>query len=136
MLRGVTVWETLFLAVFGLTTAGAQAEGPAPPGAGSPSLAPSPELRAALVEEMRAVERHTAAIVAGTARADWEAVEAAAHQIAGAFILERALSPAQRAELHRVLPGEFRALDEWLHREAAPTPAGEPAPAQGHGQHH
>jgi hypothetical protein len=106
----------LLLALLG--TAPGAAQEPPPPGAGSPSLALSAELRAALIEEMQAVERHTAAIVAGTARADWEAVEAAAHQIAGVFILERALSPAQREELHRVLPPEFLALDDWFHREA------------------
>jgi hypothetical protein len=116
--RGFAAWAVslVALAVFGL--AAAEAEEHAPPGAGSPSLVLSPELRAALVEEMQAVERQTAAIVAGAARADWEAVEAAAHAIAGVFILERALSPAQRAELHRVLPAEFLALDEWFHREA------------------
>lgn len=119
MTGGFTAWAAVFVAVGGLVSARAAADDHAPPGAGAPSLALSPDLRAALVEEMQAVERHMAAIVAGTARADWEAVEAAAHAIAGVFILERALSPAQRAELHRVLPAEFLALDEWFHREAA-----------------
>jgi hypothetical protein len=114
--RRVVAWAALVLAPFGLVAAAA--EEAAPPAAGSPSLALSAELRAALIEEMQAVERHTAAVVAGTARANWEAVEAAAHQIAGVFILERALSPGQREELHRVLPGEFLALDDWFHREA------------------
>lgn len=78
----------------------------------------SPELRGAFVAEMQGLDASLQAAVSALARGDWPAVEHAAHQIHGSFILAQRLSPAQREELHRVLPEPFLALDRSFHERA------------------
>ena len=78
----------------------------------------SPELRAAFIAEMQNLDSSLQGAVSAVARADWAAAERAAHTIKGSFILEQQLSPNQLAELHRVLPAGFVALDRAFHEQA------------------
>ncbi len=55
--------------------------------------------------------------LSAVARADWAVVEHTAREIRGSFILEQ-LSAEQLAELHRVLPEAFLALDREFHGHA------------------
>lgn len=92
---------------------GARAQAPE-----GPTTRLSPELRAAFVAEMQHLDQSLQAAVSALARADWPAVERAAHQIAGSFILAQRLGPEQSAELHRVLPEPFLAQDREFHARA------------------
>jgi hypothetical protein len=85
---------------------------------GGPTTALSPELRAAFVAEMQHLDQGLQRAVSAVARADWPAVERAAREIKGSFILEQRLSADQLAELHRVLPEPFLALDRAFHERA------------------
>lgn len=76
-------------------------------------------LRDALVEEMRAVQRDTLAIAAAIPLADWSAVEEAALRIRASYILERTLSAEDRAALGKALPEGFVLLDQRFHEDAA-----------------
>lgn len=89
----------------------------AQPAAG-PTAALSPELRAAFIAEMQNLDAGIQRAVSAVARADWAAAEQTAREISGSFILEQRLSAAQRAELHRVLPEAFLALDRDFHAHA------------------
>jgi hypothetical protein len=84
----------------------------------APTQALSPELRAAFTAEMQRLDTGLQAAVSAIARADWPAVEKIAGEIQGSFILEQKLSPKQLAELHRVLPEAFLALDRHFHAQA------------------
>lgn len=90
--------------------------------AAEPALAPtqalSPELRAAFIAEMQHLDHGLQAAVSALARADWPQLEKIAGEIRGSFILEQKLTPAQLAELHRVLPEPFLALDRQFHSQA------------------
>jgi hypothetical protein len=99
----------------GATASAARAQAQAPEG---PTTHLSPELRAAFVAEMQHLDESLQAAVSALARADWPAVERAAHDIAGSFILAQRLGPEQSAELHRVLPGAFLAQDREFHARA------------------
>jgi hypothetical protein len=85
---------------------------------GGPTAELSPELRAAFVAEMQHLDTGLQRVVSAVARADWAVVERTAHEMRGSFILEQQLSAAQRAELHRVLPEAFLALDRAFHGHA------------------
>jgi hypothetical protein len=85
---------------------------------GGPTSGLSPELRAAFIAEMQHLDASLQRAVSAVARADWAAVERTAHEIKGSFILEQQLSTEQRAELHRVLPEAFLALDREFHAHA------------------
>jgi len=84
----------------------------------APTASLSPELRAAFVAEMQALDKALQAAVSGIARADWPAVERIAGEIRASFLLEQELTPAQREELHQRLPEDFRALDARFHAQA------------------
>lgn len=84
----------------------------------APTQALSPELRAAFVAEMQHLDHGLQAVVSAIARADWPAVEKTAGEIKGSFILEQKLTREQLAELHRVLPEPFLALDRQFHAQA------------------
>jgi len=90
--------------------------------AAEPALAPtqalSPELRAAFIAEMQHLDHGLQAAVSALARADWPQLEKIAGEIRGSFILEQKLTPEQLAELHRVLPEPFLALDRQFHAQA------------------
>jgi hypothetical protein len=86
--------------------------------AAGPTAGLSAELRAAFIAEMQHLDSGLQRTVSAVARADWPAVERAAHEIAGSFILEQQLSPEQQAELHRMLPAPFLALDRQFHELA------------------
>jgi hypothetical protein len=83
-----------------------------------PTTGLSPELRAAFIAEMQNLDSILQSAVSAVARADWAAAEHAAHTIKGAFILEQQLSADQLAELQRVLPAAFVALDRAFHEQA------------------
>jgi hypothetical protein len=85
---------------------------------GGPTTGLSPELRAAFIAEMQHLDLGLQRTVSAVARADWPAAERAAREIKGSFILEQRLSPEQLAELHRVLPEPFLALDRAFHDRA------------------
>ncbi len=84
----------------------------------APTQALSPELRAAFVAEMQHLDHGLQAAVSAIARADWPALAKIAGEIRGSFILEQKLTPEQLAELHRVLPEPFLALDQQFHAQA------------------
>lgn len=86
--------------------------------AAGPTAALSPELRAAFVAEMQHLDTSLQRVVSAVARADWATVERTAREIAGSFILAQRLGPEQRAELHRILPEPFLALDRRFHLQA------------------
>lgn len=90
-----------------------RAEGPE-----GPTVALSPELRAAFIAEMQGLDASLQRAVSAVARADWEAAERSAAEIEGSFILEQRLSPEQRAELHGTLPAPFLELDHGFHEQA------------------
>jgi hypothetical protein len=85
---------------------------------GGPTTGLSPELRAAFIAEMQNLDSSLQSAVSSVARGDWTAAEHAASEIKGSFILEQRLSPDQLAELHRVLPAPFVALDRAFHEQA------------------
>lgn len=86
--------------------------------AASPTTGLSDELRAAFIAEMQNLDTGLQRTVSAVARADWATAERTAREIKGSFILEQRLDPAQLAELHRVLPEPFLALDRELHARA------------------
>jgi hypothetical protein len=86
--------------------------------AAGPTGALSPELRAAFIAEMQHLDAGLQRAVSAVARADWATAEQTAREISGSFILAQRLSAAQRAELHRVLPEPFLALDREFHARA------------------
>lgn len=100
----------------------------AEPGAG-PTAALSAPLRSAFLAEMQHLDAGLQRAVSALARADWPTLERTAHEIRGSFILEQRLTAEQRAELHRVLPAPFLALDRDFHalaeRLAAAARAGD-----------
>lgn len=83
-----------------------------------PTMELSPELRAAFIAEMQHLDTGLQRALSAVARADWAVVEHTAHEIRGSFILEQQLSAEQLAELHRVLPDAFLALDREFHGHA------------------
>jgi hypothetical protein len=85
---------------------------------GGPTTELSPELRAAFIAEMQHLDTGLQRAVSAVARADWAVAERTAHEIRGSFILEQRLSAEQLAELHRVLPEAFLALDREFHGHA------------------
>jgi hypothetical protein len=83
--------------------------------AASPTTALSDELRAAFIAEMQNLDSGLQRTLSAVARADWATAERTAREIKGSFILEQRLDSMQRAELHRVLPEPFLALDREFH---------------------
>ncbi len=79
----------------------------------------SPELRGLLVQEMQQVLRAAQDIYRAVATGEHETVARHAQAIHDSFILNRALTPAQREELHAAAPEDFVALDRAFHRTAA-----------------
>jgi hypothetical protein len=86
--------------------------------AAGPTVGLSPELRAAFIAEMQHLDTGLQSAVSAVARGDWATAERIAREIRGSFILEQRLSPEQLAELHRVLPEPFLALDRQFHLQA------------------
>jgi hypothetical protein len=78
----------------------------------------SPELRAAFIAEMQNLDSCLQRAVSAVARADWVAAERTAAEIKDSFILKQRLSAAQLAELDKVLPAPFLALDRRFHEQA------------------
>jgi hypothetical protein len=87
--------------------------------AGGPTTRLSPEVRAAFIAEMQNLDSCLQRAVSAIARADWVGAERTAQEIKGSFILEQRLRPEQLAELHKVLPAAFLALDRSFHEQAA-----------------
>jgi hypothetical protein len=108
--------STLCLLVAIACFAGSRAAGAE--SAPGPTVALSPELRAAFIAEMQHLDAGLQRAVSAIARADWPTVERTAREITGSFILEQRLRPEQLEELHRVLPEPFIALDRRFHAEA------------------
>ena len=84
----------------------------------SPTTKLSPEVRTAFIAEMQNLDSCLQRAVSAVARADWAGAERAAQEIKGSFILEQRLRPEQLAELHKVLPAAFLALDRRFHEQA------------------
>ncbi|MBW2279527.1 MAG: cytochrome c [Deltaproteobacteria bacterium] len=83
-----------------------------------PTASLSPALRETFVAEMRHLDTGLGSAVSALAHADWAALEHTALEIKNSFILKQRLSPEQKAELHRVLPPAFLALDRRFHARA------------------
>lgn len=78
----------------------------------------SPELIELLRSEMRALVAGIQFLPVGISTADWKSVASTGRQIAGSYILEQQISPAQKAELDASLPAHFKRLDADFHQEA------------------
>ena len=85
---------------------------------GGQELALSTEVRELLRAEMREVATGTQQLAVSIAGADWATVAATAGRIRASYIMARQLSPAQRTELERALPGRFKLLDAGFHERA------------------
>lgn len=78
----------------------------------------SPKLRELLRAEMREIATGTQTIALALATADWKTVVSTSAKIRSSYILDKRLSAAQRLELERVLPYQFKELDERFHARA------------------
>ena len=81
-------------------------------------LALTPEVRELLRAEMREVATGTQQLAVAIAGADWATVAATAGRIRASYIMAKRLSPGQRTELERALPGRFKLLDAGFHERA------------------
>lgn len=89
--------------------------------AAEPPVSPlplSPNIRAALIEEMQSLQRDMQLITAAIPGGEWDKIEQAARRIRGAFILEQKLGAADKEALEKALPDGFLLLDERLHADA------------------
>lgn len=75
----------------------------------------SAPLREALGAEMAALQGGLVAVIPAMVAGQWEEVATIAVQMRDSFILKKALTEAQREELHRALPPSFLELDAQFH---------------------
>ena len=76
------------------------------------------DLRHLLRQEMVAIENAMKALIPAISSGDWGAVNAIAQKISDSFIMKQKLTPAQKEELHRVLPHRFIEMDQDFHSSA------------------
>jgi hypothetical protein len=81
-------------------------------------LSAEPRLQALLIEEMRALQKAMAKIVAALPAGDWPTVANTAQAIHDSFILQQKLTKQDREKLHHHLPEEFIQMDQGLHLQA------------------
>lgn len=108
--------KAMFSAVFIVVALALQATGAIV--AAGEELELPPKLRAALVEEMRAVQREMQRVAVALPQGDWAALHDAASRIEGSYLLKRKLSPGERETLHLTLPDAFKRLDAAFHEHA------------------
>jgi cytochrome c556 len=90
----------------------------AQPAAASTDVHLSPPLRGLLQQEMREVAHGTQTLAIALASADWKTLADTSAKIRASYILEKKLTAAQRQELERALPAEFKQLDAEFHARA------------------
>lgn len=78
----------------------------------------SPPMRAALSQEMVALQNGMMSIVPAFVSGNWALVSETASKMAESHILRQALSAEQREELHRLLPARFLEMDAQFHELA------------------
>ena len=76
------------------------------------------DLRHLLRQEMVAIENAMKTLIPAISSGDWGAVNAIAQKISDSFIMKQKLTPAQKEELHRVLPHRFIEMDQDFHSSA------------------
>jgi hypothetical protein len=89
------------------------------PAAATETLALSPPLRQALIEEMVALQGSMQALIPAMAAGEHHKTAELARGIDAGYIMRRQLSPAQMTELHQALPEGFQMLDAAFHQQAA-----------------
>lgn len=78
----------------------------------------SPEIRALLQKEMRAIDAAMSEIIKANAEGDMKKISKVAKQIKDSFILNQGLSRSQKHELHTTLSADFLKMDEAFHYNA------------------
>ena len=81
-------------------------------------IAVSSELRALLRAEMREIASGMQSMTLALAGADWQVIKTTSDKIRASYILEQKLTAAQRQELERKLPEQFKQLDAAFHQRA------------------
>ncbi len=83
-----------------------------------PTTELSPELRALLVEEMKALDKAMSDLSPQIVSGNWSSVEEIAAKMRDSFILKQRLTPEQGKELHGKLPESFIDRDRAFHATA------------------
>lgn len=78
----------------------------------------SPDLLELLRAEMREIADGVQGVALSLATADWESIHQTSSKIRASYIMEKQLTPAQAAELEKVLPERFKRLDAEFHQRA------------------
>lgn len=78
----------------------------------------SPDLLELLRAEMREISNGVQSVPLSLATADWESIHQTSSKISASYIMKKKLTPAQAAELKRVLPERFKRLDAEFHQRA------------------
>lgn len=78
----------------------------------------SDDLKAALLEEMTAIDKGMAGLVHEISHANWDNIEKTAKMIEQSYIIKKKLSKAQLEQLHHKLPVGFQRMDEKFHKLA------------------
>ncbi len=71
-----------------------------------------------LNQEMRGIEGGMQSILPAISAGDWEEIATISQKIKASFILKQKLTKEQRQELHRTLPADFVAMDQYFHLTA------------------
>jgi len=78
----------------------------------------SEDLKAVLLEEMRAIEKGMTKLVHEISHGNWSNIEKIGKTIEESYIVKQKLSKQQMEELHRKLPVGFQRLDGKFHKLA------------------
>lgn len=78
----------------------------------------SPDLLELLRAEMREITDGVQSVPLSLATADWESIRQTSSKISASYIMQKKLTPAQAAELERMLPERFKRLDAEFHQRA------------------
>ncbi len=78
----------------------------------------SPELKALLAEEMRALETGMSSLIHEIVSGQWGNIETIALSIRDSYIMRKKLTKEQIGELKGKLPEQFKGLDQEFHKSA------------------
>ncbi len=81
-------------------------------------IALSPDVLNLLRAEMREIAGGVQGIALSLATADWKSIEETSTKIRSSYIMEKKLTPAQKRELEKALPQQFKLLDAEFHQRA------------------
>ena len=83
-----------------------------------PAASLSPEVRQALVQEMRLIDDGMGELLSAISIGEWKTVEEIGRKIQHSFILKQQLGDEQLHELHDKLPADFLQMDVRFHETA------------------